>query len=153
MALREGIASKGLRLFAASALFAVAVGFAPAPAAAESISVAPTRLTVAGGGQQSMLTVTADGARQSVVQVRVFKWKENRPAHELRPTKDVVVSPPISRLSPRQELTVRVVRTKRKPVRGRECYRVLVDRLPNRLEADQMVALRIRHSVPLCFTG
>ncbi len=146
-------AKAGLKLLAASALSAAALSAAPAPGHAESISVAPTRLTVAGGGKQSTLTVKAGGARQSVVQVRVFKWKENRPANELRPTKDVVVSPPISRLGPRQELTVRVVRTARKAVRGRECYRVLVDRLPNGPDSDQMIALRIRHSVPLCFTG
>ncbi|MCG6903219.1 MAG: fimbria/pilus periplasmic chaperone [Rhodobacter sp.] len=139
------------RLFAAAA--AALLCLSATAAAAESISVSPTRLSVPAGGQQSVLTVKAAGAQQSVVQVRVMKWNENRPASELRQTRDVVVSPPISRLSPRQELTVRIVRTSRKAVRGRECYRVLVDRLPSGPETRQAVALRIRHSVPLCFTG
>lgn len=135
---------------------AIAAGFAcafAAPAVAESISVSPTRIAVPPGGQQSVLTIKAAGARKSVVQVRVMAWDERRPPDQLKATRNVVVSPPISRLSPRQELTVRIVRTARKPVRGRECYRVLVDRLPNDPDPNQVVALRIRHSVPLCFTG
>ncbi len=135
---------------------AIAAGLACAtlaPAAAESISVSPTRIAVPPGSQQSVLTIKAAGARQSVVQVRVMAWNERRPPDQLKATRKVVVSPPISRLNPRQELTVRIVRTARKPVRGRECYRILVDRLPNAPDPEQVVALRIRHSVPLCFTG
>lgn len=132
---------------------AAALMLAAAAASADSVSVSPTRIAVPPGGAQTAMTVRAAGARQSLVQVRVFAWDERRPAYRLSRTRDVVVSPPMARLSPRQELTVRIVRTARKPVRGRECYRVLVDRLPSESDNDQAVALRIRHSVPLCFTG
>lgn len=120
---------------------------------AESISVSPTKLSVPNGGSQTTLTVAAGGSRQSVVQVRVMSWNPRHPPDRLGNTRDVVVSPPISKLTPNQELTVRIVRTKRRPVRGQECYRVLVDRLPNAVANEQAVALRIRHSIPLCFTG
>lgn len=139
-----------------TAVIAAAAGLICAsatPLAADSISVSPTRISVAPGSQQSVMTIKAAGAQRSVVQVRVMAWNERRPANELKATRKVVVSPPISRLSPRQELTVRIVRTSRKPVRGRECYRVLVDRLPDAPDPQQVVALRIRHSVPLCFSG
>lgn len=136
-------------LCAAAAILAIGLG---APVAAESISVSPTKLAVPGGGQQTTLTVTAAGDRQSVVQVRVMAWNPRHAPDKLKPTRDVVVSPPISQLAPRQELTVRIVRTRNRPVRGQECYRVLVDRLPSGPVNDQAIALRIRHSVPLCFS-
>ena len=133
---------------------AAGLGLMTAHAAlAESISVSPTNLAVPGGGKQTTLTVRAEGSAQSIVQVRAFRWDPNRPATELFQQDSVVVSPPISRLSARQELTVRLVRTDRRPVKGMECYRVLVDRLPNDPTSKQQIALRIRHSVPLCFSG
>ncbi len=81
-----------------------------------------------------------------------MRWKHGTPADRLTKTRDVVASPPIAKLKPKQELTVRVVRVSKKPVRGRECYRVLVDTIHPKAE-DQLVNLRVRHSVPLCFTG
>lgn len=135
-----------------TALGHVTALFLALPAAADSVSISPTRVMIPPGVNQGSLTVTASGARRSFVQVRIMSWREGRPANELRPTRSVVVSPPISKLRPRQELTVRVVRTARKPARRRECYRVLVDRLPEPAKARE-IALRVRHSVPLCFEG
>lgn len=120
---------------------------------AESVSVSPTQLSVARGSQHTLLTVRAEGAARSVVQIRAFKWKAGRPPSELQRQDSVVVSPPISRLSPRQELTVRIIRKSKQPVHGRECYRILVDRLPDRVRGKPAVALQIRHSIPLCFEG
>lgn len=130
--------------------FALIGALMPAFASAASISVAPTRMETA--DQHTTLTVKAEGAKSSVVQIRVFAWDENKPASQLKPTKDVVVSPPMSKLKPRQELTVRAVRVSKNPLRKRECYRVLVDRIPtDPPKGSQKLALRLRHSVPLCF--
>ncbi|SLN43272.1 hypothetical protein AQS8620_01719 [Aquimixticola soesokkakensis] len=135
---------KSLALF-----LATLTAFAPLGALAENVSVSPTRLNVA--GQASTLTVKAGGAQASVVQLRVVSWKEGTDPRNVKATRDVVISPPMAQLDPRQELTVRVVRTKKSAVRGRECYRVLVDRLPGAEQAEQAVKLQVRHSVPLCF--
>ena len=119
---------------------------------ADSISVSPTNLIVPLGNQQTVLTVLAQGSAQSVIQVRVFRWDTSRPPNEFHDQTRVVASPPISRLKARQELTVRIVRVDSAPVQEKECYRVLVDRLPDNSENTQTISLRIRHSVPLCFT-
>ena len=78
-------------------------------------------------------------------------WTEGKDPTRLRPTRAVVISPPVAKLRARQELTVRIVRTKKAPVRRSECYRVLVDRLPDRRKPGQAVTLHVRHSLPLCF--
>lgn len=119
---------------------------------ADSISISPTSLVVPLGGQQAVLTVRAEGSAQSVIQIRAFRWDPSRPPNEYYKQNQVVVSPPISRLNARQELTVRLVRVDSAPVQEKECYRVLVDRLPDNLENAKSITLRIRHSVPLCFT-
>lgn len=138
-----------IRSFLAGTLIAIAWA---GGVAADAVSVSPTQLLVPAGGSETTLTVRADGTSPAAVQVRIYRWDDHSPAYQLYETRDVVVSPPISELHPRQELTVRVVRTSRTAVQGRECYRVLVDRLPDPFESSYQVALRIRHSVPLCFT-
>ena len=120
-------------------------------AVAESVSVSPTNLSVPSGAQQAVLTVKAIGASQSVVQIRVFRWNSSRPPSELFDQTSVVSSPPISRLKAGQELTVRLVRVVGVPVQEKECYRVIVDRIPNSPGGSKAITLRIRHSVPLCF--
>jgi len=122
-----------------------------AQAWAESVSVSPTNLVVPSGARQTILTVKAAGASQSVVQIRAFRWNPNSPPNELFDQTNVVASPPISRLKAGQELTVRPVRTASVPVQEQECYRVIVDRIPNSPEDSKSITLRVRHSVPLCF--
>ena len=134
-------------------ILASVLACAPALVQADSLAVSPTKLIVPGQNKQTTLTVTAGGRQASVVQVRVVAWDPRRGVDHIKPTRDVVVSPPMAQLRPRQELTVRVMRTKRRPVRGQECYRVLVDRLPGREQNGQAVKLQVRHSVPLCFNS
>ncbi|GGA16742.1 fimbrial biogenesis chaperone [Neptunicoccus cionae] len=125
----------------------------PGIVAAQSLSVSPTKLEVANGARQTTLTVKANSRGSSVLQMRVMAWKEGSDPSRLKATRDVVISPPAAKLRPRQELTVRIVRTKKRAVRKRECYRVLVDRLPDRKAKGQVVKLQVRHSLPLCFSS
>ena len=118
----------------------------------QSLSVSPTNLNVV-GTSQTTLTVKAGGNTQSVLQLRVLSWNEKDDPRRLKSTRAVAISPPMAKLKPRQELTVRIVRTSRQKIRGKECYRVLVDRLPGREQARQKVKLQVRHSIPLCFSS
>ena len=119
---------------------------------ADSLTVSPTRLDVV-SSNQTTLTVKASGKQASVLQLRVLKWREGQDPARAKPTRDVVVSPPVAQLNPRQELTVRLVRVSKRPVRRRECYRVLVDRLPGKEQSGQAVKLQVRHSIPMCFSS
>lgn len=132
---------------------AVLLGVMSSGVQADSLSVSPTRITVAPGAKTSSLTVKAGGKDSAVLQVRVMGWNEKHDPKKLRATKDVVISPPVAKLKPNQELTVRIVRKSKRPVKGRECYRILVDRLPGAAKSKQMIKLRVRHSIPMCFTS
>lgn len=128
------------------------VGYADA-ARADDFTVSPTAITLAQGQQVATLTVKAGGPGITIGQVRVMRWMRDGGAGTLLATRDVVASPPALQMAPDQELTIRLVRTIQTPITGAECYRVLVDQLPGRSQADQTIKFTIRHSVPLCFSG
>lgn len=121
------------------------------PVLANDFTVSPTSIKVAPGNQVATLTVKAGGPGATLGQVRVVRWLRDGGQDKLVATRDVVASPPALRMKPDQELTIRLVRTLKKPVSGQECYRVLVDQLPGRTQQDQVVKFTVRHSVPLCF--
>lgn len=137
-----------LRMAAATVFLALPLA---APAFADSLAVSPTRLTVPAGANATTMTIKAEGKGSAIVQIRVMAWKQGSDPNKLKVTKAVQVSPPAAKLGSRQELTLRIVRTSNKPVRGSECYRVLIDRLPAKGGDGQAVKLQIRQSVPLCF--
>lgn len=135
-----------LRSVAAALMLAL-----PSTSFADSLAVSPTRLIVPAPAQATTMTIKAEGKGQAVVQIRVMAWKKGSDPSDLKATKMVQVSPPAAKLGNRQELTLRIVRTSNKAVRGSECYRVLIDRLPTKSKDPQAVKLQIRQSVPLCF--
>lgn len=135
-----------LRSVAAALMLAL-----PSTSFADSLAVSPTRLIVPAPAQATTMTIKAEGKGQAVVQIRVMAWKKGSDPSDLKATKMMQVSPPAAKLGNRQELTLRIVRTSNKAVRGSECYRVLIDRLPTKSKDPQAVKLQIRQSVPLCF--
>jgi fimbrial chaperone protein len=118
---------------------------------ADDFTVSPTSIRVAPGNQVATLTVKAGGPGVTFGQVRVMRWMRDGGDDNLLATRDVVASPPALQMAPDQELTIRLVRSIETPIRGEECYRVLVDQLPGDSQAGQTVKFTIRHSVPLCF--
>lgn len=78
-------------------------------------------------------------------------WNENDDPAKMKLTRSVVISPPAAQLKPGQELSLRIVRVAKNPVIKKECYRVLIDRLPETEQTNKGIKLQIRHSIPLCF--
>lgn len=125
-----------------------------ADATAASLRVAPVLLQLEAPQQTASLSVWNDGPDPVDVQVRVLRWRQANGEDVLEPTADVVVSPPISTLTPGAENVIRVVRVAGAPVAGEEAYRVLVDELPDpaRMRAGA-VTLVVRHSIPVFFAA
>jgi fimbrial chaperone protein len=138
------------RLKAVAVVILIALGLSSA-AFASDFTVSPTSIRVAPGNMVATLTVKSGGPGASLGQVRVMRWHQDGGAGRLEATRDVVASPPALQMAPNQELTIRLVRMASGPVSGEECYRVLVDQLPEARQGGQMVAFTLRHSVPLCF--
>ncbi len=140
------------RLKAALAALAFAVlGYLPGAMAA-SLSVSPTLIDQVTPARTAAVTLQTPGRETVSVQVRLFRWVQVDGADQLEPTRDVVASPPMLKVAPGTDYTVRIVRTSKRPVAGEESYRLLVDQLPEPKDRKaNQVNLVIRHSIPVFF--
>lgn len=121
-------------------------------ASATSLQVAPTTLDMTAPDSASVLTLRNSAEKPVTVQVRVFRWTQKNGVEKLEPTKNVVASPPSTKLKPNQDYVVRVMRLGNAPVAGEESYRVLVDEVPVKGGGrDGAVNFVIRHSIPVFF--
>jgi fimbrial chaperone protein len=123
-----------------------------APASAAQLRVEPVLLELNEPTAASTLSVRNEESFDVAVQTRVFRWSQTDGTETLEPTTDVAASPPIVRLVPGADYTVRVVRTSRQPIQGEESYRVIVDQLPDERRPQRTnVAILVRQSIPVFF--
>ena len=119
---------------------------------AEGLRVSPVLLEVTAPGAATTLTLRNDGRLPITVQSRIFRWEQKDGQDQLSRTRDVVVSPPMTRLAPGAQQTIRVVRTSRSAVQGEEAYRLYVDEVPDQARARSgTVAFATRMRVPVFF--
>lgn len=120
---------------------------------AGTLSVSPTLIDQKAPASTAALTVQTLGKEPMRVQVRLFRWVQVDGQDRLEPTRDVVASPPMLKVAPGMDYTVRIVRTAKRPVTGEESYRLLVDQLPEPKDKKaNQVTLVIRHSIPVFFS-
>lgn len=140
-----------LRHFAVFVLFATACLAGP-DADAASISVSPILIDRAASGNTAAVTLQTPGSEPVRIQLRVFRWTQVDGKDQLEPTRDVVASPPMLKIAPGTDYTVRVVRLLKRPAAGEESYRLLIDQLPEPKDRKaNQVNLVIRHSIPVFF--
>lgn len=121
-------------------------------AQATSLQVAPVLVDVPAPGAASKLTLKNRGSEQIKAQIRIFKWVQRNGKDQLIPTRDVVASPPLVKISPNGSNLVRIVRVSKTPLTGEEAYRLIVDQLPNRsAKSGVAVKLQMRYSIPVFF--
>ncbi len=140
---------KSMRIMAASLFVCLTVG----SAGAASLRVSPITLDLKAPAAASTVRLWDSGLKPVNVQVRVFRWTKVNGKDRLDPTTDVVASPPITKLTPGTENLIRVVRVTKRPVKGVEAYRLLIDELPaagKRLPGQ--VNVMVRHSIPVRFS-
>lgn len=143
-----------MKIFCFRTLAAViALGFLPGAGIANTLTVSPTSISVPASAQTATIKVRSGNQGTAHGQVRVYRSVNAGQGEQLSPTDAVVASPPAFQLSPNQEATFRLVRQTNAPVQGQECYRVLIDQLPDPNQSGVAVNFTIRHSIPLCFNG
>ncbi len=140
-------------LYAVVPLVAAAALLVPAQSArAASLQVSPVTVEVVAPGAASTLKLRNEGGTAINVQIRVFRWTQTNGEEKLEPTSDVAASPPLAKLAPKMNYTVRVVRVSKAPVAKEEGYRILVDELPDRsTQHVGTVNLVLRYSIPVFF--
>lgn len=138
------------KLLVAAAL----AGIAAAPVHAADLRVAPVVIDPLPGSRTANLTLINEEDRPLRAQLRVMRWSMVDGKEVLTPTTDVLASPPLVSLKPKQHYLVRLVRTARTPPVGEESYRVLVDEVPDPRASIQpgSVQLVLRLSVPVFFS-
>ncbi len=122
-----------------------------ATAEAATIHVRPIGIELQAPAAASVLTLTNRGRELVTAQVRVFRWKQVGGRDVLEPTRDVVASPPILRMRPGRENVIRVVRVAKRPVKGEESYRLIIDQIPDRKRKGVGVVFAMRYSIPVFF--
>ncbi len=125
-----------------------------APLCAASLQVQPALVDVVAPGAASTVTLRNTGPTPINVQVRVFRWSQADGEESLKPTEDVVASPPAVTLAPNSDYVARIVRIVKQPVVDEEAYRLLVDELPDVGQSKtNAVKLLVRHSIPVFFAA
>jgi fimbrial chaperone protein len=143
---------KSNNIWAIRVLLAVALCVSGGVAFAGQLSVEPILLELNAPSASGALYLRSDEDAPVTVQTRVERWVQVDGVEKLVPTTDVVSSPPIFKLMPNTKYFVRIVRVSKRPVRGEESYRVLVDQLPsNPRESAPKINILIRQSIPVFF--
>jgi fimbrial chaperone protein len=126
----------------------------PVSGEASALRVAPISVNLLWPTSAATIKVRNEGEQPIDVQVRAFRWTQSDAREALLPTRDVVVSPPITRLMPGVEQVVRIVRVIKTPVLTEESYRLLVDELPSpERRSNGNVSVLLRYSVPVFVTN
>lgn len=137
---------------APAALTALTALTMPDPSWAASLQVSPVTVEVAAPGAATTVKLRNEGTTPLNAQIRVFRWSQINGEDKLEPTTDVVASPPITRLSPKTDYTVRLVRVSKTPVAKEETYRLFIDELPDAAnQRNRAVNLLLRYSIPVFF--
>ena len=139
-------------------LAATAAFLTPGAAGAQAaLRVQPLSVEVASPSQASSLTLQNNGNETVSLQLRVFEWSQVDGQDRLTPATDVVASPPVARIAPGSNFTIRIARTVGAAAPGtEEAYRLWVDELPPaslaRTEGGT-VDVRLRFDLPVFFRG
>jgi fimbrial chaperone protein len=122
--------------------------------AAGSLRLTPVTLALTAPRSAATLTLENSASRAINVQLRVFRWTQVDGEEHLEPTRAVVASPPIVRLAPGVQQTLRILRIDPHPVDGVETYRLWVDQLPDPADnRSGRVSFVVRQSVPVVFAA
>jgi len=137
-------------------LAAAAVFLSPAAASAQAaLRVQPLSVDVVSPSQASAITLQNNGPEVVSVQLRVFEWTQVDGQDRFLPTNDVVASPPVARIAPGSNYTIRIARTVGAAAAGAEkSYRLWVDELPPALPSRDEggeVDVRLRFDLPVFF--
>ncbi|MBX9591378.1 MAG: molecular chaperone [Hyphomonadaceae bacterium] len=121
---------------------------------AASLQVAPVIIEVPQRAATSSMQLRNLGSKTLTAQVRVFRWTLQDGADKLVETRDVVISPPLSEITPGSTQLVRIVRVAQQPVQTEESYRILIDEVPEPAGArNSGVTFAVRYSIPVFFLG
>ncbi len=134
------------------ARFAALLAFLPLPVLAASLTVAPTRVDLAGDDRAEAVTLRNNAADPVMVQVQTFAWEHGPATAELTPTRDLIAVPPVFELPADGSQIIRVAL--RGPAQGarERAYRLLITEVPRGGGSGTGVRFALRLSLPVFVT-
>ncbi|HMR29785.1 MAG TPA: molecular chaperone [Geminicoccaceae bacterium] len=100
------------------------------PAAAGSLTVAPTRVDLAGGRTAGAVTLHNNAPEPVLVQVETFAWPRSAATADLEATTRLVAVPPVFSLPPDGKQVIRVALREPHDGAAEEAYRLLITEVP-----------------------
>jgi fimbrial chaperone protein len=101
-----------------------------APAAAGNLTVAPTRIDLAGSRTSGSVTLQNNAKEPVLVQVETFAWEWGLATADLAPTRELVAVPPVFSLEPGAKQIIRVALREPGPRPAEQAYRLLITEVP-----------------------
>nr|WP_246432390.1 fimbria/pilus periplasmic chaperone [Xanthomonas theicola] len=118
-------------------------------AAAASLQLAPTMLSLAPEQNADGLWLSNSGSAPVQVQVRAYRWTQHDGNEELQPTQELLISPPMRSLPAGERQLIRVIRADPAAPAEEVAYRVIVDELPRPQAERAGMQFVLRYSVPV----
>jgi fimbrial chaperone protein len=117
---------------------------------AASWNVEPIRVELTSEQTTSAITITNDGDQATSIQAQVVAWSQVEGKDIYTPTKELIISPPIFTINPKQEQIVRVALRKQSELTGEITYRINLQELPTQaLTNTSAVQVALRVSLPI----
>ncbi|MCP3715488.1 molecular chaperone [Paraburkholderia sp. CNPSo 3281] len=122
----------------------------PLATLAATLQISPVMVDLQADENATGITLRNPGDSPLYGQVRVFRWDQVNGEDALTPTQDLIASPPLIQIAAQTDQLVRLVRATPAPVAAEQCFRVLIDELPQPGAAPTNgVTIRLRYSVPV----
>jgi len=138
-----------MRLSVSIVLAMTMAALAGPAAVAGTVTVSPTRLTIARSGTSADLGLTNAGTTPIRFSVRAFRWRQTLDGVvELTPTDELIVFPQILTIASQERRTVRVAFTGPLPATEAD-YRILASELPIADDASAPPGLTIRSKLSM----
>lgn len=131
----------------------------PRPAAAATLLLWPVQPVFEPGESAAALWVENRGESSTWIQVRVFGWDQADGDNRYHEQQEVIGSPPMMQIGPGERHLVRLIRQTPTPPGIEAAWRVILDEIPQRDEAQTGgpthagIHLQMRYSLPLFSYG
>ncbi|MEI2265524.1 fimbrial biogenesis chaperone [Erwinia sp. CGal63] len=138
-------------------IFTLLAGLAVSAAwAGNSVLIWPIDPKIPSGDKATELWLENRGAATTLMQVRVFSWRQQDGHDQYQTQQSVVASPPLVRIEPGKKQLVRLINQTLPPAGEELAYRVLLDEIPTPQQPGENQAglnFQMRYSVPLFTYG
>ncbi|MHA3104006.1 molecular chaperone [Acinetobacter sp. ANC 3791] len=119
---------------------------------AASLRISPIKVDFLENQKAQSLSIYNQSSEPVSIQARVFLWTQEDGKEVLKPTNDLVVSPPFMKMQSASSYNYRIIRLDNSPVSTEKSYRLILDELPKPNDSNnpsQNLNVLLRTSIPV----